>query len=167
MFICGGAATDAVKLEETGKGARVFINTELVSKLKQTPFSAFVPRKNLIDFSIADEFLWYRYPSHIESAYYDYSKDRRGTLEGIIKAIAMLKYSPRFTWNASSVPGRLQLASTIDVISSETENLADKLDLKFSCEYVIDNLKKRSNKEYKRILNLYQNIVDQEFETNK
>ena len=28
MFVCGGAVTDAVKLEESGKGARVFINSE-------------------------------------------------------------------------------------------------------------------------------------------
>lgn len=36
MFICGGAVTDAVRLEGAGKGARVFIKQELVSELKKS-----------------------------------------------------------------------------------------------------------------------------------
>ena len=167
MFICGGAVTDAVKLEETGKGARVFINTELVSELKSIPSTAFIPRKNPISFSIADEFLWYKYPDYIESIYDDIKVDRLKTLDGIVKAIAMLKHSPKFAWNSSSAPGRLQLASTIDVISSETENLTNDLDLKFECEYVINALENRSDKRHKDVLNVYRQTISQKVKTNK
>lgn len=167
MFICGGAATNAVRLEETGKGARVFIKPDLVSELKSTPSTAFTPRKSLIDFSIADEFLWYRYPDHIKSKNDNYNLDRKKTLDGIIKAIAMLKHSPKFAWNSSTSPGRLQLASTIDIISSETENLARNLDLKFSCEYEISALENRSDDRYRRILDVYQKTVNQVIKTNK
>ncbi|HDT3627413.1 TPA: hypothetical protein QHP12_003530, partial [Morganella morganii subsp. morganii] len=59
MFICGGAVTDAVRLEGAGKGARVFIKTDLVSELEKIPSYAFTPRKSLIDFSTLDEFKWY------------------------------------------------------------------------------------------------------------
>jgi len=167
MFICGGAVTDAVKLEETGKGARVFINTELVSELKSIPSTAFVPRKNPINFTIADEFLWYKYPELIESTYDDVKVDRLKVLDGIAKAIAMLKHSPRFSWNSLSAPGRLQLASTIDVVSSETENLANNLDLKFECEYVINSLENRSEQRHKKALNVYRQTIGQEVKTNK
>ena len=162
MFVCGGAVTDAVKLEESGKGARIFINPELVPELKSIPASAFIPRKNPMDCSISDEFLWYRYPNHIESACDDYELDRRNILGGIIKIIAMLRYSTKYKWNSSSHAGRLQLANTIDTISSETEKLAENLDLKFGCEYVINVLDNRSDKIHKDILNLYQQIIKQE-----
>lgn len=167
MFICGGAVTDAVKLEETGKGARVFINTELPPELKSIPSTAFFPRKNPISFSIADEFLWYKYPDHIESIYDDIKVDRLKILDGIAKAIAMLKHSPKFAWNASSAPGRLQLAGTIDVISSETENLANNLNLMFKCESVINALENRSDKRHKDILSLYRQTISQKIKTNK
>ena len=159
MFICGGAVTDAVKLEETGKGARVFINTELVSELQTIPSVAFLPRKNPITFSIADEFLWYKYPEHIESSNEYVRINRVKALNDIVKAIAMLKHSPKYAWNSSSTHGRLQLASTIDVISSETENLAENLDLKFECEYVINALENRSEKRYKSVLNVYRATI--------
>lgn len=167
MFICGGAVTDAVKLEETGKGSRIFINPDLVAELKSIPSSAFTPRKNPMDCSIADEFLWYRYPENIESAYDDYELNHKKILEGIVKMIAILRYSPKYRWNSSTHPGRLQLASTIDVISSETERLADNLDLKFGCEYIINALNNRSDKKHKKILNLYQQTINEKIKTNK
>jgi len=157
MFICGGAVTDAVKLEGAGKGARIFIKQELVSELKKIPFAAFIPRKSLIDFSIIDEFQWYRYPSFIKSSYD--KLDENFIMEEVIKLIAMLKHSPKYAWNSSSTLGRVQLASTIDIISSETENFVRDLDLKFGYEYVIDNLGNRSDLIYKRALSSYQEII--------
>ena len=161
MFICGGAVTDAVKLEESGKGARVFINPELVSELESIPSSAFIPRKNPMNCSISDEFLWFKYPNKIQSEYDDYNPDNKKILDGIIKIIAVLIYSPKFGWNSSSQPGRLQLANTLDVVSSETEMLAENLDLKFGCEFIINALENRSDEKHKKVLNLYQKTVNQ------
>lgn len=157
MFICGGAATDAVKLEEAGKGARVFIKQELVSELEDIPVAAFTSRKSLIDFSIIDEFQWYRYPGFIKSSHDNLNK--KLVMDGLIKIIAMLKHSPKYTWNASSHLGRVQLASSIDIISTETENYIKDLDLKFGYEYMVDHLNNRSERTYKKILSSYQGII--------
>lgn len=159
MFICGGAVTDAANLEQVGKGTRIFIKPDLVSELSSIPHTAFTPRKNPMDCSIFDEFLWYKYPDEIQSSLDDYQLDKGKILEGIVKLIAMLRYSPKFKWNSSSHAGRLQLANSIDVISSETEEIANNLDLKFGCEYVIDALDNRSDNKYKDILNSYQKII--------
>ena len=167
MFICGSAATNAVKLEETGKGARVFINTELVPELDYIPSSAFQPRKSPIDFLIVDEFLWYRYPKEIKSKYDKYHLDKLGKsiiLKRMAKAIVMLKHSPKYAWNASSIQGRLQLASTIDIISSEINSLDKNLDLNFECDAIIDTLEKhRNEKTQQRISKKYELIIENSF----
>lgn len=153
MFICGGAVTDAVRLEGAGKGARVFIKQELVSELKKIPEAAFAPRKSLIDFSIIDEFKWYRYPDFIESSYEDL--DKKLVMNEIVKLIAMLNHSPKYSWNASNHLGRVQLASAIDIISAETENLWGIRNFKVEYEEVLDNLNNRSEDTYKRRLKNY------------
>lgn len=157
MFICGGAVTDAVRLEGTGKGARVFVKKELVSELKVIPQSAFVPRKSLIDFSTIDEFKWYRYPDLINSPYE--KLDKKLVVLEISKLIAMLRYSPKYIWNASNFLGRVQLASSIDIISSETIKLAKKLELQFEYENIINNLNDRSEEKHKKnLINLHKII---------
>lgn len=157
MFICGGAVTDAVRLEGTGKGARVFVKQELVSELKVIPQSAFVPRKSLIDFSTIDEFKWYRYPDLINSPYE--KLDKKSVVLEISKLIAMLRYSPKYIWNASSFLGRVQLASSIDIISSETIKLAKNLELQFEYENIINNLNDRSEEKHKKNLTNLHKII--------
>lgn len=157
MFICGGAVTDAVRLERTGKGARVFVKKELVSELKLIPQSAFVPRKSLIDFSTIDEFKWYLYPDLINSPYE--KLDKKLVVLEISKLIAMLRYSPKYIWNASNVLGRVQLASSMDIISSETLMLAKNLELQFEYENVIKNLNDRSEEKHKKNLTNLHKII--------
>lgn len=157
MFICGGAVTDAVRLEGIGKGARVFVKQELVSVLKKIPYAAFVPRKSLIDFSTIDEFKWYRYPDVITSA--NENLNRKLVMEEIVKLIAMLKHSPKYIWNESKLLGRVQLASSIDIISSEIYALTKNLDLKLEYENMVNNLNNRSEEKYKKNLINYHAII--------
>lgn len=152
MFICGGAVTEAVKLESSGKGARIFIKPELVSELESIPSSAFAPRKSLIDFSIVDEFEWYRFPDRINSKDEIYNA-KKNQIQ-IIKLVVMLKYSPKFSWNTASGLGEVQVASSIDIISSEIENL----DLKFEYETMIGKLNLRSEVKYKKMLKIYSGL---------
>lgn len=70
----------------------------------------------------------------------------------IVKLIAMLNHSPKYSWNASNHLGRVQLASAIDIISAETENLWGIRDFKVEYEEVLDNLNNRSEDTYKRRL---------------
>ncbi|NTX81224.1 hypothetical protein FCL49_20295 [Serratia proteamaculans] len=158
MFICGGAVTDAVRLEGAGKGARVFIKQELVSELKKIPDLAFVPRKSLIDFSTIDEFKWFRYPDFINSPYEGLNE--KLVMSEVVKLIAMLKHSPKYTWNASNHLGRVQLASSIDIISAETEILGNIIGLKFEYENMLDNLNNRNEDIYKKNLSSYHKIIN-------
>jgi len=89
-FICGSASTQAVKLEEAGKGARVFIDPNIVTQLNSVPHTAFIPRKSPMDFSITDEFLWYRYPNKIVSIYDDQNIDRNAVLEGLVNILIII-----------------------------------------------------------------------------
>lgn len=158
MFICGGAVTDAVRLEGAGKGTRVFIKQELVPELKKVPCDAFIPRKSLIDFSTIDEFKWYLYPDFIESPYDDLNE--KLVMNELAKLIAMLMYSPKYTWNASNHLGRVQLAGSIDIISAETEMFGKNIDLKFEYENLLDKLKNRSENIYKNVLNSYHKTIN-------
>ncbi|HEK2763327.1 hypothetical protein ETI71_07535 [Proteus mirabilis] len=157
MFICGSAVTDAVRLEGVGKGARIFVKQELVCELEKIPDEAFVLRKSLIDFSIIDEFKWYLYPEFIESKYDKFNK--KLVVDSIIKLIATLQYSPKYIWNSSSNLGLVQLASSIDIISSELEMLTKNLDLKFNYEYTIDGLNQRNDSIYRKVLNIYKSSI--------
>lgn len=155
-FICGGAVTEAVKLESMGKGARVFIKPELVSELNKISPYAFTVRESPIDFSIVDEFLWYKYPKNIQSTFD--SCNEKHVLIGLIQLIAAIKYSPKFRWNALSDEGQRQLASTLDVISYETESFTPNLDLRFSFEYSFKYLDiDRRDNIHQKVLNSYLN----------
>lgn len=152
MFICGGAVTEAVKLESAGKGARIFIKPELVSELESIPHYAFVPRKSLIDFSILDEFEWYRFPDSINSKSGVYNAKRNRVQ--IVKLVAMLRFSPKFTWNSASLLGEIQVASSIDIISSSIKDL----DLKFEYETILGRLNERSEDKHKKMVSKYMEI---------
>ncbi|HDU8673732.1 TPA: hypothetical protein RG719_001318 [Morganella morganii subsp. morganii] len=158
MFICGGAVTDAVRLEGAGKGARVFIKTDLVSELEKIPSYAFTPRKSLIDFSTLDEFKWYLYPDYIDSKYKKINKNE--SFLKLIDIIATLRFSPKYSWNSSTKQGRVQLASSIDIISSETEYLLGNTELKIGYEYLIDGLRNRSHELYRKNLLSYKNFLE-------
>jgi hypothetical protein len=160
MFICGNAATNAVKLESKGKGARIFINPDLVSELTSIPNTAFYPRKNPLDCTTSDEFLWFRYPKKINTIDGDYNIDKEKNLTEITTLISKLIYSPMYRWNSSSHAGRIQLASTIDIISSEIERITPDLDLRFSFENIINGLNSRSDKKQKYVLKSYLNDIN-------
>ncbi|HCV66385.1 MAG TPA: hypothetical protein DGZ94_14105 [Serratia sp.] len=78
----------------------------------------------------------------------------------VVKLIAMLKHSPKYTWNASNHLGRVQLASSIDIISAETEILGNIIDLKFEYENMLDNLNNRNEDIYKKNLSSYHKIIN-------
>lgn len=149
MFICGGAVSDAVGLEGSGKGARVFINPDLVPEADKIPDTAFTPRKSHIDFKMVDEFKWYNYQNDISSPHYRPDKEEK--IAGIISLISMLMYSPKYSWNDSSDLGRAQLASSIEIISLELNKL------NINCEYenLISQPRKRSDIIQRRMLQMH------------
>ncbi|MGF1873722.1 hypothetical protein L4D77_00055 [Photobacterium frigidiphilum] len=69
MFICGGAVTEAVKLEGQLKGMRVAVSAKVVAEFKNIPHDIVVPKTNPVDCSVFDELLWFVYPDEITNIF--------------------------------------------------------------------------------------------------
>lgn len=148
-FICGKAATQAVKLEGSGKGARIFIDETVPSEVCfSIQEEAFRPNINPIDFSYLDEFMWGLYPQKISQTHSLNSPDSKNRLNKILTLVSLLRFSPKFGWNVTSNEGKLQVASTMDSISSVTTKLQDCFDYHFSCNTMINSLDVRDDKKY-------------------
>ncbi|HAS6341218.1 MULTISPECIES: hypothetical protein [Vibrio] len=160
MFICGGAVTEAVKLEGQLKGMRVAVSPEVVAEFKNIPDNIVVPKTNPIDCSVFDELLWFVYPNEITNRYSSSHKPEKEVALSILKLLAILKHSPKLAWNVSSHPGKVQVAATIDVISEQLVNLYPSLDFRFTAEYAIQALGNRGNNKYESVMKLYKSEVN-------
>lgn len=157
-FICGKAVTKAVKLEGTGKGARVFVDDEISCRTSshiQVQAEAFRQSINPLDFSFVDEFMWALYPHKLTITPAINSQDSKERLKKILALISLLRFSPKYRWNACSGEGRLQIASTIDAISSITTKLQNKFDYKLNCNAIIDGLDTRDYQKYIKLKSKY------------
>lgn len=159
-FICGKAVTKAVKLEETGKGARVFVDDEIPSKISpHIPVEAFRQSINPLNYSYVDEFMWALYPNKLAQTSIKNSPDSKERLKKILALISLLRFSPKYRWNISSGEGKIQVASTIDTVSSITDILQDKFNYKFNCNTIIDNLDTRDYQKYIKLKTRYLNEI--------
>ncbi|ATH76167.1 hypothetical protein CLM76_00440 [Vreelandella venusta] len=160
MFICGGAVTEAVKLEGKLKGMRVAVSPEVVAEFKNISDNIVVPKTNPIDCSVFDELLWFLYPEEITNRYSGYHKPEKEVALSIMKLLAILKHSPKLAWNVSSHPGKVQVAATIDVISEQLVKLYPSLDFRFTAEYAIQALGSRGNKKFESVMKLYKSEIN-------
>ena len=123
QFVCGDAVTRSANLERQGKGARIFVDTELPGLVGlDYPVDAFSDLRNASDYRKIDEFKWFTYqvaPSDFPSP-----TGAVAAINDIIGLIALLWHSPRYRWNASVIAGRLQMGSTIERLSEEIAELA-------------------------------------------
>lgn len=159
-FICGKAVTKAVKLEGTGKGARVFIDDEIPSKTSpHIPDEAFRPSINPLNYSYVDEFMWALFPEKLTQTSTKNSSDSKERLKKVLTLISLLRFSPKYRWNVSSGEGKIQVASTIDVVSSITGILQNKFDYKLSCNTIIDSLDTRDYQKYIKLKSKYLNEI--------
>lgn len=161
MFICGGAVTEAVKLEGQFKGMRVAVSSEVVAKFKNIPHVIVTPKTNPVDCSVLDELLWFLYPDEITNTFGNSQKSDKQVALDIMKLLAILKHSPKLAWNVSSYLGKIQVAATIDVISEQLVHLYPRLDFRFTAEYVINALDNRGNNKYEKTLKLYKSEINQ------
>lgn len=159
-FICGKAVTKAVKLEGTGKGARVFIDDEIPSKASlHIQAEAFRQSINPLNYSYVDEFMWALYPNELTKTSTKNSPDSKERLKKVLALISLLIFSPKYRWNISSGEGKIQVASTIDAVSSITDILQNKVDYKLSCNTIINSLDIRDNEKYKALKFSYLNNI--------
>jgi hypothetical protein len=148
-FILGEAVTKAVDRERAGKGCRIFSDNDLpseVSGAKHFSFEPFVGNKNPNDCSVTDELRWFLFPDGVSK--HDHAQvDRRQTLSRLMEAIAALRFSPKFRWNASTPDGALHLASSVDTISSGVRALTDELDYQMEARSLISSLQSNRSAE--------------------
>lgn len=155
-FILGDAVTRAAKHEAKGKGCRVFsdadaiyyfhqdfpgrVNSPVVSdKIYNCIFS---PITNPLDFSIVDEFKWYLFHDlkGITTNSNEIDHDRMAMyMAGLVST---LRHSPYYAWNSLNKHGLIQLAGSIEAISSDITVHTGHEDAKLSAEYSMVGLEK-------------------------
>ncbi|MBG0757371.1 hypothetical protein [Vibrio cidicii] len=155
-FICGKAVTQAVKLEGSGKGARVFIDDTVPSEvIHSIQPEAFRQSINPKDYSFVDEFLWNLYPMTLDRLHILNSTNSKDRLKKILPLVSLLRFSPKYRWNTLSREGKVQVASTIDSISSVTGLLQDHFDYHFGCNTMLSALEVRDEAKYAALKNRY------------
>lgn len=125
-FICGSAVTKAVKLEGTGKGARVFVCEQFESQLKHIPHKAFYKSIENSDGRKIIEFEWFNF-SKLERSitpvgmfdFYNNSNYLEESAVSRIKLVKALGSAPVFNWNRSSNEGKKQIDNTIRVLNGD------------------------------------------------
>ena len=127
-LILGSAVTQAVELEKPAKGARILTHTDLVHQLfeQNSEFAMkvqdlFKPFTNPLDFTIYDEFKWYLIDSLDNLPEYGLGQlsenEKFKATKGRLKLANRVLYHPKFGWNASSIPGYIQLQATANFLS--------------------------------------------------
>ena len=153
QFILGDAVTRAVGFEGSGKGARVFCDSELAHEvLKNCSFQhePFAPLRNPLDGTVVDEFRWYTLPSAVEKRNY-LAQPPLETALGLVELLTTLRYSPRLSWNSLSTEGRIQVACTVEAVSKMIPTYVRSDDYTFTVEHVMESQPKRSDEAQARI----------------
>ncbi|HHQ4530678.1 TPA: hypothetical protein ACSP1Y_004510 [Aeromonas hydrophila] len=167
-FILGEAVTRAAKHEGKGKGCRVFTDSDsihhfyssfpgktsspgIATKIYNEIFSAFT---NPLDFTITDEFRWYLFHDlkSITNKAIDINRPKLAMY--MVGLVSTLRNSPFFAWNAQNKAGLLQLAASIEVISSAIEIHTGRSDAKLSVDYSIQYLG-QVNRSHKAVKNFF------------
>lgn len=149
-FIVGDAVTRAASYETMGKGMRIFTDAETAQAiLEKQPHESFYGLKNPLTGDIVDEWQWYTPELNFTPSAH---KSRlKNAIIDLVSCHTMLRFSPRFAWNAASSEGGRQLACSIESISQAMQKLScGKGDYGFSSEYLMQSMHMRSDKVRKR-----------------
>ncbi|ARP54245.1 hypothetical protein ALFP_2358 [Alcaligenes faecalis] len=155
-FIVGDAVTRAATYETMGKGMRIFTDIETASRvLEACPFESISPLTNPLTGDTVDEWQWYA-PNQLLSE--QKSLRFRKELERIVGCHTMLRYSPKFAWNATTPEGRRQIACSIAAVSSALERLSrDSKEYIFTVEQLLAANPSRSDVLRKKVQKLFVN----------
>lgn len=116
-FIVGDAVTRAVKLEASGKGARIFTDMETAQNiLRHRPKEdqTFAGLTNPMTGAVIDEWKWYSPPDINPRLGVTITMD---AIKKLVNLHSILRYSPLFAWNAATNEGKRQIACSIASIS--------------------------------------------------
>jgi hypothetical protein len=167
-FVLGEAATKAVEFEKLGKGCRIFSDVDLPSELSGRYYyrhEPFIGLKNPIDCSTVDEFRWFIFPDEIRKGA---TLDTNGEIvtTALMELVCMLCHSPQFGWNVASHQGAVQVASSVETLSSCVALFNKQLDYKVSSESLMGNLQSsRGERVLRRRLALVRSEIAAAFAT--
>lgn len=153
-FILGEAVTKAAKHEGRGKGCRVFTDADSIhhfysnfpGKVDSPVVSTkiyneiFAPITNPLDYSIVDEFKWYLFHDLKGITHHTIELERDKLAMYMAALVSILRHSPYFAWNAQNKHGLVQLAGSIEAISSAIEIHTGHNEAKLSFEYSVQYL---------------------------
>lgn len=129
-FICGEAVTPAVQMESNGKGARIFIDTEIGGQANlKFPPKAFTQLTNASDFRAVDEFSWFRAGAENLSNNISTKDEAIISINELLKMIGLLCFSPLYRWNSVGFQGKGQIGSSIERLSIEILSLSKQFEL--------------------------------------
>lgn len=169
QFVLGEAVTMAVQYEGKGKGCRLFTGPDLAQKLTGTgprnqrfPVCSFAELHNPLSGETADEFRWYAQGRLGRTAGDDQTRHQE-----LLELLAVLMYSPRFGWNASSDAGKMQLACSIASISQATRKFLPTSDTVFGVDYLMASPMKRADAVQEKVLKIWTDQASRAFAHKK
>lgn len=149
-FIVGDAVTRAATYEAVGKGTRIFTDAETGEHvLKARPNETFQPFINPLTGDVVDEWSWYEPTRQLR-----YERDPmtiRREVERLAGCHAMLRYSPKLAWSATTAEGRRQIACSVVAVSDAMERLAGQGLYRFSVEHLLLGNVPRSERTRERV----------------
>ncbi|WP_332769336.1 hypothetical protein [Pseudomonas koreensis] len=150
-FIVGDAVTRAATYETMGKGMRIFTDSDTASEiLFKRPHESFQALINPLVGETVDEWLWYS-PEPILELSRD-SLTLRPAIEKLVSCHTMLRYSPRFAWNAASPEGCRQLACSIVAVSDAMQKLSQGYgEYEFTVEHLSSAMQTRKESIRERV----------------
>ncbi|MCD5997428.1 hypothetical protein KDX38_28230 [Pseudomonas sp. CDFA 602] len=150
-FIVGDAVTRAATYETMGKGMRVFTDADTAAEiLLKRLRESFHGLTNPLTGETVDEWLWYAPESLLESQRSGMALDE--VVRRLVSCHTMLRYSPRFAWNAVSPEGCRQLACSIVAISDAMQKLSRGYgEFEFTVEYLIGAMQSRKDAVRERV----------------
>lgn len=161
-FVCGKAVTNSAKLERTGKGTRIFLDDSIPSNCSDIEQeNAFCLQKNPTDCTCINEFRWWLFPEKISPLSHESISERKNRLYPLMDLISSLRHSPLFRWNSETVFGRQQIASTIDRISHDANELQSTYNYRLEYNSIINTLSIRDEESYNSLRDTYFNEIQQ------
>lgn len=135
--IFGSAVTKAVEYEKSGKGCRIFIDSDFPTHCELFNESSvlFTPYKNFSDYSVLDIFEWplinKKYVFRLSDS--DYKNLPNNNIRELLlanhKISDFLGWSPLFKWNDSCIEGTRQVNSTIEYITTLIDKILEYTDI--------------------------------------
>lgn len=152
----GKSVTEAVRYEKTGKGCRVFTNSDfpITCKIFEENPVLFSAYKNYKDYETFDCFEWLMLLDDYVVTASDvmdlYSFHNREDLQKTVdlfydneKILSYLKHSPMFNWNLENNNGTIQMGASIEYVATTIDSiykLCNFIDLKDYGETVTDGI---------------------------